>query len=106
MLRTGDLRHVLREGEGEGHVCRLFRHSDVETLVDRAGGVLLDSSTSNWASLPHAEALASVEADPDLWARFLDHKIAACAEPGARDGGTHILFAARSAGHMSPALGA
>ena len=82
MLRTGDLRHVLRESEGEGHVCRLFRHSDVETLVDRAGGVLLDSSTSNWASLPHAETLASVEADPDLWARFLDHKIAACAEPG------------------------
>lgn len=94
VLRTGDLRHVAPEGDG--HVCRLFRHADVETLVDRAGGVLLDSSASNWALLSDAEALATVEADPDRWRRFLDHEIAACAEPGARDGGTHILFAARS----------
>lgn len=76
-------------------MCLLYRHSDVETLVDRVGGILLDSSASNWASLSDAEALASIETDPDRWARFLDHEIAACAQPGARDDGTHILFAAR-----------
>ncbi len=99
VLRTGDLRHVVPEGVG--HVCQLFRQADVEALVDRAGGILLDSSASNWASLSDAEALACVEADPDRWRRFLDHEIAACAQPGARDGGTHILFAARSAGGTS-----
>jgi hypothetical protein len=35
-------------------------------------------------------------ADRDRWRRFLEHEIAACAEPGARDGGTHILFAVRA----------
>ncbi|MPZ66256.1 MAG: methyltransferase domain-containing protein [Pseudonocardiaceae bacterium] len=93
VLRTGDLRHVV--SEGDGHVCQMFRHADVAAIVDRAGGLLLDSSASNWASLSDAEALATLEADPDRWGRFLDHEIAACAQPGARDGGTHILFAAR-----------
>jgi SAM-dependent methyltransferase len=33
--------------------------------------------------------------DPDRWRRFLNHEVAACAEPGALDDGTHILFAVR-----------
>lgn len=92
VLRTGDTRHV--SPEGDRHVCRLYRHSEIESLVDGAGGTLLDSSASNWASLSDADALASIEVDLDRWARFLEHEIAACAQPGARDGGTHILFAA------------
>lgn len=82
-------------------MCQLFRQADVQALVDGADGILLDSSASNWAWLSDAEALASVEADPDRWRRFLDHEIAACAQPRTRDGGTHILFAARSAGGAS-----
>ncbi len=97
VLRTGDTRHI--SPEGNRHVCRLYRHSEIEVLVDGAGGTLLDSSASNWASLSNADALASIEADPDRWARFIEHEIAACAQPGARDGGTHILFAARLRSH-------
>ncbi|MFC4012790.1 hypothetical protein ACFOY2_36540 [Nonomuraea purpurea] len=47
----------------------------------------------NWATLGDPDALAALESDPDRWARFLEHEIAACQEPGALDGGTHILFA-------------
>lgn len=90
-LCTGDLRHVVREG----HVCQMFRWSDVEALASAAGGELLDGSASNWASLSDQDTLARIEADPPRWRRFLDHEVAACAQPGARDGGTHILFAAR-----------
>jgi len=32
------------------------------------------------------------------WSRFLEHEVAACAQPGALDGGTHILFAASRPG--------
>jgi hypothetical protein len=39
--------------------------------------------------------LAALEADPDRWGRFIEHEVAACAEPGALDGGTHIIFAAQ-----------
>lgn len=88
VLATGDLRHV-----GAAHACRMFRSRELEPLVQRLGGHLTAVSASNWASLSDPVALAAIEADPDRWSRFLDHEVRACAEPGAVDGGTHILFA-------------
>jgi SAM-dependent methyltransferase len=76
-----------------------FRWSEVVALVDAAGGDLVDGSASNWASAGEPESLAHLAADRDRWRRFVEHEVAACAEPGARDGGTHILFAARPADH-------
>ena len=93
VLRTGDLRHVASD-PGE-HICQMFRWSDLEALVERSGGEITDGSASNWASLGDAESLARLEADAKRWERFIAHEVAACAEPGARDGGTHMLFAAR-----------
>jgi SAM-dependent methyltransferase len=91
VLCTGDLRHV----RPDDRACRMYRWSEVVALVDAAGGVLLDGSASNWASLGQPDSLARLAADRDRWRRFLEREVAACAEPGARDGGTHILFAAR-----------
>jgi SAM-dependent methyltransferase len=92
-LRTGDLRHV--QPDGQGHLCRMFRCSDIQGLATRSRATILAASASNWASLGDQETLERIEADPERWRRFLDHEIAACAEPGAVDGGTHILFAAQ-----------
>ena len=92
-LRTGDLRHVVTDG-GD-HICQMFRWSDVEALLERAGGRIVDGSASNWASLGDAEVLAGLEASAERWSRFIGHEVAACAQPGARDGGTHVLFAAQ-----------
>jgi hypothetical protein len=78
----------------DGHRCRRYRWSEVVALVDAAGGRLLDGSASNWASLGEPGALARIASDRDRWRRFVEHEVAACAEPGARDGGTRILFAA------------
>ena len=41
-----------------------------------------------------ADALSELEADDKRWGRFLEHEVAACAKPGALDGGTHLLFTA------------
>ena len=90
VLRTGDLRHF-----GGRHICQMFRSSDIEGLVQRCGGTIVAMSASNWASLADTDVVSQLEDDDDRWARFLDHEVAACAELGARDGGTHILFAAR-----------
>ncbi len=92
-LRSGDLRHAQRDNPG-AHVCQLFRWSDVQALLERTGGRTVAASASNWASLGNVQALAGLEADPHRWARFMEHEIDACAQPGALDGGTHILFAA------------
>lgn len=93
VLRTGDLRHL----PGAAHVCRMFRSSELAGIATAAGGELVALSGSNWASLGDPATLADLEADPDRWRRFLDHEAAACAEPGAVDGGTHLLLAVRHA---------
>jgi hypothetical protein len=73
----------------------MFRAREVEELVARCGGQLVARSASNWASLADPTALRTLESDPERWRRFIDHEVAACAEPGALDGGTHILVATR-----------
>jgi SAM-dependent methyltransferase len=93
VLATGDLRPVSVPG---GHSCRMFRWRELAALVGDAGGILLGSSASNWASLGDPTALAALAADPSRWSRFLANEIRACAEPGVIDGGTHMLFAARA----------
>jgi SAM-dependent methyltransferase len=89
MLTTGDLRHSQTT-----HICQMFRSRDLSELVAACHGKMVAMSSSNWASLNHPEVLKDLEADVDRWDRFLKHEIAACAEPGALDGGTHILFSA------------
>ncbi|MEY9846124.1 SAM-dependent methyltransferase [Streptacidiphilus sp. BW17] len=90
ILATGDLRVVPERA----HVCRLFTWDQVVELVEQAGGTLLTGSASNWASLGDSQALAYLEADEERWSRFLDQETMACNASGARDGGTHVLFAA------------
>jgi SAM-dependent methyltransferase len=89
LMRTGDLRPL-----GGEHICRLLRSSEVVAIVTACGADLLGVSASNWASLADPDTVAAFEADERRWATFLDHEVEACAEPGAWDGGTHILFAA------------
>ncbi|MDQ3631747.1 MAG: hypothetical protein M3417_10870 [Actinomycetota bacterium] len=74
----------------------MFRWSDIQALLGRAGGRPIAASASNWASLGDEPALARLEADAGRWERFVGHEVTACAQPGALDGGTHILFAASS----------
>jgi hypothetical protein len=79
VMETGDLPADVNEG----HVCRLYRWREVEALLARHPCRLLAASASNFLSVRQEE-----------WDdRFLEVEIAACREPGAIDGGTHILAA-------------
>jgi 2-polyprenyl-3-methyl-5-hydroxy-6-metoxy-1,4-benzoquinol methylase len=91
ILTTGDL----RRSQPDGHVCQLYRASDLHQLIEGTGAAVLAMSASNWASLDHVDEVTALEQSPARWERFLDHEVAACAEPGAWDGGTHLLFACR-----------
>jgi len=90
VMRSGDLRPT----QPEGHVCQMYRWSQVQQLVHRAGGTVVAASASNWASLGHRETVDAIAADPVRWQIFLDQEVEACAESGVLDGGTHLLFAA------------
>src|SRR2546423_2079369 len=90
VLDTGDMRHLA----GAAHMCQLYTAAELSELVQHAGGQLAAMSASNWASLGDVPALERIAADPRRWAAFLDREAAACAQTGALDGGTHLLFAA------------
>ena len=75
---TGDLPADINRG----HVCRLYRWSELEAMLARHPCRLLAASAANCLS-------TAWEEDPDE--RFLELELAACREPGALDGGTHIV---------------
>ena len=89
-MATGDLRHVQTD-----HICQMFRSRDIGTLASSCGAELVAMSASNWASLGPEDVLIELESDARRWDRFLANEVTNCAEPGALDGGTHILFALR-----------
>jgi SAM-dependent methyltransferase len=88
VIATGDLRAI-----PGSHTCQMYRWREVEALAAGAPGRFVASSASNCMSLGDAEVLARIEADPERWRWFLDWEARMCREPGALDGGTHILFA-------------
>jgi SAM-dependent methyltransferase len=77
IFETGDM-----DGEiNDGHVCRLYRWSNLEQLLGRHPCRVVAASAANFLSVRN-----------DAWdERFLEIEIQACREPGALDGGTHIV---------------
>lgn len=64
-----------------GHVCRLYRWSDLERLFSEQPCRVIAASAANFLSIGN-----------EHWDdRFLEIEIEACREPGALDGGTHIV---------------
>lgn len=77
IFRTGDLSAEINNG----HVCRLYRWSALERLFAEHPCRVVVASAANFLSVGNEQ-----------WdERFLDLEVEACREPGALDGGTHIL---------------
>jgi SAM-dependent methyltransferase len=77
---------VLTAEINNGHVLRMYRWRELETLLGRHPCRLLAASASNYLVIGNDEAFA-------LDDRWLEVELAACREPGALDAGTHILAA-------------
>ena len=88
ILQTGDL---ARE-TNRGHECHLYRWSELSELLARHGEIL-DASSTNFVTAQHDEALAA--ASDFEREQILRWELELCREPGALDGGTHILAALR-----------
>jgi SAM-dependent methyltransferase len=89
VMATGDNR---LDGE-EAHPCRMFRWRQIEAMIARLPCTLLGASASNFLSSGDQQVIAGIEQDPALWDLLLDWEEEYCAEPGALDSGTHLLFA-------------
>ena len=95
-----EVEYVLRTGDqvgdiGAGHVCHMYRWAEFEALLKRHSCTIVAASAANFLSLNHDEALRETESDPVLWEKFLRWETEACRQPGALDGGTHIIAVVR-----------
>jgi SAM-dependent methyltransferase len=93
VCEAGDLRDA--DVSPNGHYCHMFRWSELEALLRRHPCEIVAASASNYLSAQDESALAPIAADPALWEAFLRWEADFCQEPGARDGGTHIIAVVR-----------
>jgi len=72
--------------------------TEFEALLSKHSCEIVAASASNFLSLRNEEELSSIASDPAksaTWQAFLDWETEYCKEPGALDGGTHIIAVAR-----------
>ena len=88
VFTSGDLRADLNDG---GHGCQLYTYAELESLLNSAGCDVVSAAASNFLTARHDD----LELDAERTRTLIEWDLAACREPGAFDGGTHIVAAAR-----------
>ena len=86
---TGDLSRATNRG----HECHMYRWSELSGLLS-AHGEIVCASAANFVTAQHDDALDSAT-DAER-AQILQWELTLCREPGALDGGTHILAVVRT----------
>lgn len=71
----------------------MFRWREIKDMASPLPCRLVGASASNFLTCGDQDVVEAVETDPALWTLLLDWEEQMCAEPGALDGGTLILFA-------------
>lgn len=74
----------------------LFAWRELQALLLRHPCEIVVASAANFLSIGNDETCERWLADPPMWERFLSWEVVACAQPGAIDGGTHIVAVVRA----------
>ena len=98
IFETGDL----AQDQSSTAPMHMFRWAELRELLDRHGADVIAASAANFLSAGNNEIAEMWLADPARWERFLEWELSACADPGALDGGTHIVVVARRADGRAP----
>lgn len=94
------VREVLEDGvltEGvfrNDHVLKMYRWEEYRSLLERHDLEVLVASASNFLSVSSGADLDDLSGEG--WEAFLDWELYCCRQPGAIDGGTHILTITRA----------
>ncbi|HEX2193964.1 MAG TPA: class I SAM-dependent methyltransferase [Candidatus Limnocylindria bacterium] len=92
LLATGDQIGAL----AGGHTCHLYRWAELEALLRRHPCEVVDVAAANFLAIGGNEALLPpVLEDAALWEAYLAWEVECCRQPGAVDGGTHIIAVVR-----------
>lgn len=96
VLETGDL---YGEVANNKHVCHMFRWSELQALIEQHDCAIVHASAANYLSPGHEAVLDDVmEVNPTLWHHIIGWEVMVGQEPGAIDGGTHIVVVVRKTG--------
>lgn len=75
----------------------LYTWDDLQTLLSRHPCEIVAASAANFLSVGNNQTCEQWLSDPSMWRRFLRWEVQACAQPGALDGGTHLIAVVRAA---------
>jgi ubiquinone/menaquinone biosynthesis C-methylase UbiE len=93
ITRTGDLP---THHSSMGTPMHLYSWTGLRTLLARHPCDLAVASAANFLSIGNGEVCERWLQDPEMWERFLSWEVTSCAQPGAIDGGTHIIAVVRA----------
>ncbi|MGZ5306166.1 MAG: methyltransferase domain-containing protein, partial [Actinomycetota bacterium] len=79
-----------------GTPMHLFSWDELRALLERHGCDVVVASAANFLSIGNDEICERWLHDEVMWERFLGWEITSCAQPGAIDGGTHIIAVVRA----------
>lgn len=74
-----------------GHRCHMYRWSELRELLEHHNCAVKAASAAGFLSMTDEETLRIAHSRRDLWNTFLKWELDYCREPGAIDGGTHII---------------
>jgi len=95
IVETGD---VLGEMANQSsHQCHMFRWSEYQKALSKHPVEILDVASANFLSTGffNEEYLSELMNDSEKWSMFLKWELDFCKEPGAIDGGTHMIVILR-----------
>jgi hypothetical protein len=79
-----------------GMPMHLYSWTELGELLDRHPCNLAAASAANFLSIRNDEFCESWLQDPAMWRQLLAWEVRSCAQPGAIDGGTHIIAVVRA----------
>ncbi len=80
-----------------GHRCRMFSASEIKEILRHHSCEVVAMSASNFLAYAGETVLDQRWDDLEVWNRFLEIELEACREPGALDGGTHLIAVVKKA---------
>jgi hypothetical protein len=92
IVETGDLP---AHHSSMGTPAHLFGWIELRSLLEQHDCDVVVASAANLLSIGNDEICERWLQDPEMWERFLSWEVTSCAQPGAIDGGTHIIAVVR-----------
>ncbi len=95
MQRLIDSGDQFEDAVAEGHLLHFYRSHELRALLERQGGEVVALSASNFLAVGHDALLTGILEEDTLWEALLRWELEFCRQPGALDGGTHLIAVAR-----------